>query len=189
MRRIARHLFTIVAALSLVLCAAVCMAWVRSHRLSDYFGWCNAGGWREFYSAEGHLVIHVMSGDYSTSTQQFQPPAYRSEPLRYVQRNWLLKVELGENDDTLTSWERGGFAWHERRNARLGARYVTAVAPMWSVAALTAVAPLAWTIARLRGYVRARRRSRRGLCVACGYDLRASAQRCPECGTESLTAT
>jgi hypothetical protein len=57
--------------------------------------------------------------------------------------------------------------------------------PYWALIAAGAALPvgrLAWLgLGRNR-----RRRSRRraaGLCVACGYDLRATPGRCPECGT------
>jgi hypothetical protein len=55
-------------------------------------------------------------------------------------------------------------------------------APDWALAVASGIPPvisLAWLPARLRR----RRRERAGLCVVCGYDLRASAERCPECGT------
>jgi hypothetical protein len=47
---------------------------------------------------------------------------------------------------------------------------------------------LALTVPFLRGLRHARawqdrRRQAQGLCRACGYDLRATAERCPECGT------
>jgi hypothetical protein len=53
------------------------------------------------------------------------------------------------------------------------------VSYLWALA-LTILLPLLWLLVRHRT-----RRSRRarGLCPACGYDLRATPERCPECGT------
>jgi hypothetical protein len=53
--------------------------------------------------------------------------------------------------------------------------------PLWSCAAPLSLLPVAMILIGFR----ARRRNRRlraGLCLTCGYDLRASAERCPECG-------
>jgi hypothetical protein len=56
--------------------------------------------------------------------------------------------------------------------------------PHWMPLALFAIPPLAWGSLRWRRSAVRRRRTRQGECLACGYDLRASSGRCPECGRE-----
>jgi hypothetical protein len=55
------------------------------------------------------------------------------------------------------------------------------IVPYWLIAAVATPLP-AWRVVVGVRRSRRRRRVRRGLCAACGYDLRASAGRCPECG-------
>ncbi len=52
--------------------------------------------------------------------------------------------------------------------------------PIWSIAVVCAVASGLLTVPPV---LRRRKRARRGLCLHCGYDLRGSTERCPECGT------
>lgn len=55
--------------------------------------------------------------------------------------------------------------------------------PAWFPVAILAPYPPAALWRRLR----TRRRRRLGLCLKCGYDLRATPERCPECGREVTT--
>jgi hypothetical protein len=50
--------------------------------------------------------------------------------------------------------------------------------PHWMGVAAAAVLPAVWWITSKR----LERRRSRGLCLQCGYDLRATPERCPECG-------
>jgi len=56
--------------------------------------------------------------------------------------------------------------------------------PYWLVAILTAV----WPAMRIRSILRRWRRVRLNLCIDCGYDLRASSGKCPECGAAAVTS-
>jgi hypothetical protein len=48
---------------------------------------------------------------------------------------------------------------------------------------LTSILPLTWAALRYASWKRFKARSRLGLCPICGYDLRATPDQCPECGT------
>jgi hypothetical protein len=74
---------------------------------------------------------------------------------------------------------RRGFVW-----ARHGSRLVVAV-PHWFVTLVAATLPAAWLVRTRRGI----RRRRLGLCPACGYDVRATPERWPECGAVSASGS
>lgn len=77
-----------------------------------------------------------------------------------------------------STWSNGTVSDYYTRGVWLGA-------PYWFAALLSAILPV-W---RFGGWKRRRRRYRlaHGLCINCGYDLRATPVRCPECGTEILS--
>jgi hypothetical protein len=72
------------------------------------------------------------------------------------------------------------------RLAFAGFRFATVIDGEWdllipdyALAVLFAATPLLWVASALRR----NRRSAKGCCIQCGYDRRATPDRCPECGT------
>ena len=68
---------------------------------------------------------------------------------------------------------------YRQQSALYADRYWEVVFPLWLILAAFAL-PVVLTGAFVA--IRRHRRARRGLCRACGYDLRAGHGRCPECG-------
>jgi hypothetical protein len=178
MNRLFSILLNAVTVLSLLLCVGTVVLWVRSYRMTEQINWRNAGGWRAVRSVRGDVEVALLLADWSNYPWEFRAPRYERDaagpPYNY------LRLMGGNWDDVNFNWEWRSFAWHHKRNTRLGTLHAEGFVPFWSVAATTALPPLGWTALRIRS--RRRRQRGVGLCPHCGYDLRATPDRCPECG-------
>jgi hypothetical protein len=90
---------------------------------------------------------------------------------------WGLRADVEK-----AAWDvpyQGGKFW-ERVTFRIF------VVPFWLTVALTFLLPMAWLCVHVPRATR-RWRYKPGFCPACGYDLRATRERCPECGNRSVT--
>jgi hypothetical protein len=158
-----RRLLTIASALSLLLCVATIVFWTRSYLAADSIRWnVPPHGGVSFLSSGGRFTLSMYAG-VERMVGGFQHLSQSHFDFDDQTARWFL---------TYHNWLGFGF----------GTGFADAgpvIVPYWFVALLTCVSPL-WLFLGRR---RSRRRHTLGLCPSCGYDLRASKERCPECGT------
>jgi hypothetical protein len=78
-----------------------------------------------------------------------------------------------------------GFGWESRPSPGTPGMWFKRVTVPYALPIAAFASPALLMLGRS---IRRCRRIRAGCCVACGYDLRASAARCPECGVEAMPA-
>ena len=168
MRRLASGLFTLCSAVSLLLCVAVCGLWLRSGYVRDEAHWGRAGQVVHVASDTGAVLLGWLSYDRYLGEwpDQFWTRAESTGHESYPLRRTLLPPHGFERE-----WAR--FTDTQAAGVR-GYLFV----PYWAVVLTAAAMPALWLGRR----VRARGRVGPGCCPACGYDLRATRRRCPECG-------
>jgi rRNA maturation protein Nop10 len=87
----------------------------------------------------------------------------------------------------LDGWRSGHFAIEVGEqftgvSGTIDTTYLGVAAPFWTWMLLPGFPSVLFISLRSRRLRRIRSRQRLGLCQKCGYDLRASRERCPECG-------
>jgi hypothetical protein len=176
-----RRLFTILSACSLLLLVPVFVLWVRSYWICDriHHGTGviaeNAAARcfdRYLHSCRGVLHFGIVE------TYAVWGGIHNTEP-----QGWQYHSFQPTDDHSLLPQTTIPFRWVSEHRPVPGNGYhdvASLTFPHGALMLLLALLPACWMVARSRN----RRRRRDGdVCPSCGYDLRATPDRCPECGT------
>ena len=182
-----RRLFTVLSALSLLLFVAVVVLWVRSYRLGysgEFIGFLESRH-TETSETVWYAGVYSSHGRFGLGLTQFDVAP--GEPNRHHFKEGK-RVVWGDQ----FCWERHPFTrspaasrswtgvdmrltWRDPTGETISRGVAI---PHYPLVVASAVLPAAVFRHSLRRY----RRRRAGRCVECAYDLRATPDRCPECG-------
>lgn len=156
-----RKLFTFAAALSLLVCLATSLLWVASYRLDSRTDGVRLFDGIRVGAFDGIACIYNQIYPYSGS---------------------IIAIYSGPGQPKWPKTRAFDFAGLYFRHFTWpghfpGGTYWTLRVPLFYLWLLGAVLPSAWAT------VYARRSRKLGMCRRCGYDLRATPDGCPECGT------
>jgi hypothetical protein len=192
MQRPRRIFSTVFAGLSLLLGLAIGGLWLRSYFRADAWS-------RSNYAEAGHEIracsVASQRGRAGVIFMRlwFDPARVKTEAkgsegtvyipnlmaFGYKNEWWAVKLDLTP-PAAERWWERLGLYVRttDVPGLPVGLWQVNVTVPYWMLVVVFLIGPGVWGV----GWWRRRRKIRKGLCVNCGYDLRASEGRCPECG-------
>jgi hypothetical protein len=182
-KRVRRWLFTIDAALSLLILVLLCGIWIRSHFALDEISFIwdgqNPGNGRSLLFQTDRGGFQISWGKHTASPRPFDGSYWPQISGEHFSLN-------GQPFSSVTSDARWLSIQHLpinlAANSPMNEDITSVFGPIWFLVLLAAILPAVWLVLA----VRRRSRGTPGFCRKCGYDLRASPERCPECGTPAL---
>lgn len=187
MTRVKCRVTAVLCALSLFLAALAGAACVRAQFANDV---AVVGSYREHRRLLADRYAHVSFFRdvvrFSVQTRELSAEVsasiLRDRPQERGAWRWAINLPLAYND----SWRRpstwlgfDSFSEHEITAGIVRAHTWGFAVPYWFLLTIFSAWPLYRAIRWRRG------RCRPGVCRQCGYDLRATPNRCPECGTNA----
>jgi hypothetical protein len=179
-----RRLLNLLTAVSLLLCVAMCVLWVRSYWVWDHVEWLdyrarrnrgvvgNRGAWSVFYAWWGPAGDPPMAQPF--------PPGELGYWTGGNPQDMGPRVAVIKSDPNNRSvGPLLGLALFVDLPDQYQVNTVELMVPYWLATLVLALPPALWFRSR-------QRRRLPGACARCGYDLRATPDRCPECGTTAV---
>ncbi len=194
-----RRLLNLLTVLFLLLFVGVCALWVRSYARVGivYYSFEERDGvWEHRIKAGAHFERGGCVVSWSDVTRDEATARWMDK--RHFVRDWdwtgrrtafhygfptpATRYPFRDPADR-SPWARLGFQARRRvsDHPRQKLHDWEVIFPHWLAAATAALPPALWLYRRRCGH----RRGATGLCPDCGYDLRATPDRCPECGHAS----
>ncbi|MDB5357412.1 MAG: hypothetical protein JWN24_3865 [Phycisphaerales bacterium] len=174
-----RRLFTLLSALSLLLCVTSAAMWVRSERIADQV-LCErltaSSGYFRRYSLEsvgGRVWVEVL--DFQGRTL---PSGWSHMSAPTGTPTWHLIPRRMPGDRFVALGFEWSFADAMAPSAYAPRRVFMLGVPYYFVGLPACLPPIGWLRRKVRN-----RSVTFNVCRHCGYDLRATPERCPECGS------
>lgn len=191
-----RRVLPLVSAVSLLLCAALVVLWERSKTRHDYVCWRSGKTAYSAVSSGGEIQWTAVHYTYGSSPPRLTTNIFIHDPVEAVIDaiehfdDPAFNLPYGHMSAPRSGWtqlfgsETGLFnGFHVGSPPVPDYRYSYVAIPHWLLITITALLPVLRQCRTLTRF----RRDHPGICGMCGYDLRATPSRCPECGTPAGT--
>jgi hypothetical protein len=183
MRRFSRLLLDASTALSLLLCVGTLVLWGRSYFAADVLILRSAERLIVTFAYRGAVVGLAASERHSSSVPAVEYKRESPDNAQREEQSLMYGLEIVRHipGARVTLWRFGPFVYAAQGGSAPEMRVVRF--PLWAASLGLSGLPV---LRRLAPRWRRRRQAATtGRCAQCGYDLRATPERCPECGAIS----